>query len=350
MKIMISNDGPHAHFYIRLGWAKVFNELGHEVVFWDIERKPAFDAFDEFDPDIFIGQTYNLTKSVVKCISERPDMKVVMRASDWGDMQNEIDFKRFPVLVAREDEKTLVKELKEKTGKPDFVYNHYHDKWMSQTHNNWSSEGINVVSMLHGADVFDYIDSEFEDSLKSDVSFIGGYWDYKAKSIDKYLIPLCHPVGKYNVKIFGNQGWPVVQYLGFLPNESVKNVFRSATISPNISEPHSQEFGYDIIERPFKVLISKGFCISDYVQSMAEDVFKDGEVLYAKSPQDFLDLIDHYIKNPEEREEHIEKGYNCVLNNHTYFHRVSTIFENLDLEKEKMKCDRLAEFVLGDLK
>lgn len=42
--------------------------------------------------------------------------------------------------------------------------------------------------------------------------------------------------------------------------------------------------------------MSKGFCISDYVQSMAEDVFKDGEVLYAKSPQDFLDLIDHYIK------------------------------------------------------
>lgn len=126
------------------------------------------------------------------------------------------------LFLSLEKMKNISERAKRKTGKPDFVYNHYHDKWMSQTHNNWSSEGINVVSMLHGADVFDYIDSEFEDSLKSDVSFIGGYWDYKAKSIDKYLIPLCHPVGKYNVKIFGNQGWPVVQYLGFLPNESVK--------------------------------------------------------------------------------------------------------------------------------
>ena len=49
MKIMISSDGPHAHYHIRMAWAKVFSAMGYEVILWDIFKKPAFDAFDEFD-------------------------------------------------------------------------------------------------------------------------------------------------------------------------------------------------------------------------------------------------------------------------------------------------------------
>ena len=41
MKIMISNDGPHAHYYIRLGWAKVFQAIGHEVAIWDKALSPS---------------------------------------------------------------------------------------------------------------------------------------------------------------------------------------------------------------------------------------------------------------------------------------------------------------------
>ena len=47
MKIMISSDGPHAHYYIRMGWARVFNAMGHDVGVWDVHEVPAFDAFDE---------------------------------------------------------------------------------------------------------------------------------------------------------------------------------------------------------------------------------------------------------------------------------------------------------------
>ena len=90
---MISSDGPHAHYYIRLGWAKVFQAIGHEVILWDTNTKSAYDAFDEFEPDIFMGQTYNMTRSLFNCIKERPEMKVVMRASDWGDMSHTIDGK-----------------------------------------------------------------------------------------------------------------------------------------------------------------------------------------------------------------------------------------------------------------
>ena len=43
----------------------------------------AFDAFDLFEPDMFLGQAYNLTSDLIKCIYERPHLKVGLRAGDW---------------------------------------------------------------------------------------------------------------------------------------------------------------------------------------------------------------------------------------------------------------------------
>ena len=347
MKVMIASDGPHAHYYIRIGWAKVMQAMGHQCILWDIHSSPSFDAFDEFEPDIFIGQTYNLDRGVLQCIKERPHLKVVMRASDWGDVQDDIDLEQYPVLTARSDEIDLVGKLMQETGKPDFVYNHYHDKWILKTHNKWESIGVRPVSMLHAADIFEYSGGKELDFLKCDVSFIGGYWPYKARCLDPYLLRLCHPVGKYNIKIYGNQNWPVVQHLGRLDEKHVKDTFCSSTISPNISEPHSQDFGYDIIERPFKVLAAGGFCISDYVQSMAEDVFNNEEIVFAKTPDEFEDKIRYYLRHPEERLPYIKRGHASVLKNHTYFHRVSKIFTELGLSKEASQCMNLLNEAMG---
>tara|TARA_R110000824_G_scaffold298460_3_gene486677 strand:- start:282 stop:698 length:417 start_codon:yes stop_codon:yes gene_type:complete len=126
--------------------------------------------------------------------------------------------------------------------------------------------------------------------------------------------------------------------MGSIESDNVGALFASATVSPNISEPHSQDFGYDIIERPFKVLMSGGFCISDYVESMANDVFTNNEIVFAKTPEEFKTLIDFYIKNPNERAKHMEAGYNSMVQNHTYFDRIASILLELDLPSEAEKC------------
>tara|TARA_R110002020_G_scaffold18912_2_gene65303 strand:- start:614 stop:1660 length:1047 start_codon:yes stop_codon:yes gene_type:complete len=348
MKILISSDGPHAHYYIRMSWAKVFSAMGHDVQLWHKDEKPAFDIFDEFEPDLFMGQTYNLDNALFKCIKCRPHMKVVMRASDWGDIQKDIDLKKYPILVAQEKEKKLLERLKEETGKPDFVHNHYHENWIKHTHNKWKNIGIKPISLIHAADVFDFYLRPPIETLSCDIGFVGGYWPYKAVNLDKYLVSLCHPVGEYKIKIFGSSSWPVVQYLGRIAPENVGALFASATISPNISEPHSQDFGYDIIERPFKILMSGGFCISDYVESMANDVFTNDEIVFAKTVKEFKTLIDYYIKNPEKRLKHIQSGYESVVQNHTYFHRVSKILSELGMDTEANKCMEVMDNLFGE--
>ena len=44
------------------------------------------------------------------------------------------------------------------------------------------------------------------------------------------------------------------------------------------------------------------------------------------------------IKNPEKRIEHIQAGYNSVVQRHTYFHRVAKIFSELGMQSEADKC------------
>ena len=84
MKVMISSDGTHAHFFQRVAWKHAFNACGIEAELWDYKSVSAFDAFDMFEPDIFMGQSYNLDDATIKCIKERPHLKVGLRAGDWA--------------------------------------------------------------------------------------------------------------------------------------------------------------------------------------------------------------------------------------------------------------------------
>ncbi len=284
MKVMICSDGKHAHFFQRASWLNAFNECGIQAAFWDCKSTSAFDAFDSFEPDIFLGQSYNLDPATVKCIAERPHIKVGLRAGDWGDHEDSVDKSKYNILYCSRKEKDTLKRLKDETGKPDFVHIHYDEKAVKITHNHFESIGVKPVSLMMCADTSVYSGAIFDAVLECDIGFVGGYWPYKGLVIDKYLSPLLHPVGKYRVKIFGNQPWKAPQYCGLLGDLYVGNLFASAKICPNLSEPHAQEFGIDVNERIFKILYSGGFCVSDKVDSY--NMFGDGIVI-ANSPEDF---------------------------------------------------------------
>ena len=329
MKILIASDGVHAHYFQRLAWFNAFNSIGFTAALWDINKVSAFDAFDSFEPDIFMGQSYNLNEPLIKCIYERPHLKVALRAGDWGDHEQEVDKSMYNILYCTDREKKLLQKLKEETGKPNFVHIHYDNEAIKKTHNNFNSIGIDVVSLMMCADTTVYGNSKFDPTLKCDIGFVGGYWPHKGIVINNYLFPLLENVGKYKVKIFGNQPWPVNQYCGLIEDSDVKNLFRSATISPNLSEPHAQKFGIDVNERIFKVLYSGGFCVSDYVESY--NLFGDGIVM-AKNPEEFREKVDFYINNPDKLEPIRERGHIIVRDNHTGFHRIAEAMEGFGYE------------------
>lgn len=341
MKILCvyTDCGPS---YVRSGWGRVFAALGHEFIFWRPDRKPAFDVFGEFDPDIFIGTTYDLDRATAKCIRARPHMKVALYASAWGRMADEIPDEEYPITRVRLIEKKMLEELKKEAGRPDFVFSHVSDRYLDGLLGGWRDIGIEPAGILNAADTFAYMGGTSRQEFACDVAFVGGYWPYKARNLDRYLLPLCHPSASLRVKIFGNQPWPVAQYLGLLDDEDARDVFASATVCPNVSEPHSTDFvfGYDVVERPFKVAAAGGFCISDYVEGM-KDIFTNGEVPMFRDPKEFQEAVRFYAHHPEAREPMMSAARETVLARHTYFHRVAQMLELLGYTEEAERCLQL---------
>jgi len=183
------------------------------------------------------------------------------------------------------------------------------------------------------ADTAVYGGAQVDSRLTCDIGFVGGYWPYKGQVIDRYLTPLLYPTERYKTKIFGNQPWGVNQYCGLIDDHDVKNLFKSAKISPNLSEPHAQVYGIDVNERIFKILYAGGFCISDNVE--AYKMFGDGIVI-ADSPEDFAEKIDYYLENDGERITISHRGQQLVKENHTGFHRIATIMKEIGYEDESL--------------
>lgn len=336
MKILCNEFSNALHFIFE-GWRQVFLRTGHEWR-WLRKDEAPIDVFEEYKPDIYIGATYEVTRALAKALQASPQTKVIMKANNWGPLDKEIDQKVYPIGISDEKERAAISQLRDLAGKPDYVLNFYHLNRYPDTMGYWNTLGIDFIEGLPAADIFNYREVEAREELQCDVGFVGGYWPYKARNLDKYLLPLCYPVGKYNVKIFGNQPWPVPQYLGAASDKTVEALFASSTICPNISEPHANDFGFEINERVFKLAASKAFIINDKIDSLTADVFKNGELVVADDPEHFHDMVHQFIINPQLREPHIEACYNTVMENHTYCHRIANMWKKMGNEEEAAKC------------
>jgi len=328
MKILIKHEHNASH-YIYLGLLRAFAMSGHQCYFWNSETTPAFDMFNVVEPDMFIGQGYNLDRATIKCINLRPNIKVLLKVGCWGPVCQDVDTEKYPILLNTPEEIKNVEKIANAV-KNLVLFNYVHPNRKDYLMGSWGPIA-KTIGLLPAADIYECNDGEFDESLKCDLGFVGGYWPYKGQNLDKYIIPLCYPIGKYNIKIFGNQPWPVPQYMGKCSNKTTANLFKSATICPNVSEPHANVFGFEVNERVFKLAASRAFFISDPIASLTEDIFTNGEVVVAEGPEEYHSLIKDVLNDPDMRNNHIEECYNNVIKNHTYENRIEQIigsFEN----------------------
>lgn len=335
MKILCKKFS-NALFYIMEGCKDALCSAGNEWR-WLGQGEAVIEVFDRYKPDIFIGATYEMDRATIKAIYRHPEVKVVMKGNNWGDSDFAINHEEYPIGVVNEKEKVDVLTLKASCGKPDLVFNFYHKQRMEWTMGQWDREGITTFPLLPAANHFKYKPVEPDENLRCDIAFVGGYWRYKAINLDRYIVPLCYPVGKRNIKIFGNQHWPVPQYLGEARDETVLSLFSSALICPNVSEPHANKFGFEVNERIFKLAACKAFVISDKTASLTEDIFTKNELVVADNPHDFHGIIDMFLANPSLRDNYVEKLHKTVMESHTYVHRMRDMLTALGLQEEAGK-------------
>lgn len=334
MKILIINDSDAGPSHVRNGWRRVFEHLGHEVKMWATHKEPAFDAFAEFQPDIYIGTTYEpgLSSAVIKCLKRLPECRVALFASGWGDIVDNLDREKYPIVYVTEEEIGRVGELQE-TGQLKFVFIHATDEYLPGILGGWETIGAKPVGILNAADSFLFSGGRYRSELDCDAFFCGGYWPYKAQNLDPYILGL---PPQLSVRIHGRGHWPTARYFGAIDVETERDYFLSAKVCLNVSEPHSQAVGADTVERLFKAAYAGGFVVSDYIEE-AEKLFGDC-IHFCRTSKEFHETVEHFAQNPDERLSFIQKSSELFRREHTYFNRVQKMLMNLGFEEEAKRC------------
>jgi hypothetical protein len=329
-----------ASFFTRTAWKRVLESCGHEVVLWEPEKIAAHDIFNKVGQvDIAILNSYSVNRALYSIIRSRSDMKVALYGSCFGPICDDIDIKKYPIVVVGEEEKKWMAKLYDRIS---FIFLHCTPNSLEYTMSWWAGIGLKPVSIMNGADLFVYHNAQPEPKYMSAVGYCGGYWPYKGQRLNEFIVRYANEhVLDRNIKVFGFGDWGISQYLGSVNFGEDAKIFASSHINPSISEAHSIELFGDIIERNFKIPIANGFLISDNVKDL-EHVFHNKEVPTFSSYTEFHDLIEYYIlpENNLLRLGLMQRQKQVIWDNHTYFERVSDMLRNFG---ETLYADKVLE-------
>ena len=330
------NHNPGGSVPVRLGIMNALRAIGHECQWRVQEQKSIFDVLDETKYDVLIIPSYSLNDAILRRIKESPELTVVLVGSNYGPLDNEIDSEKYPILKITEEEKVLVSKLKEVSPKSNIVVCNYTGRYLEDCMSNWRSLGFEPKCLMNAADTFTYIGGQVKDHYMCDISMISGKWGYKSRNLDKFFLPLCHPVGKFNIKVWG-WGWELVpQYLGQIDEGEVKHVFASTKITINIHEPHSTVYGIEATERMYKAIVGGSLVVSDYVKTIEDDICP--ELPMAKTLEELEGLVKDYLMDEDKRTTILTSLQRHILQHHTYLDRVADLFGYLGLNEEKVRA------------
>tara|TARA_R110000751_G_scaffold23590_7_gene65194 strand:+ start:3213 stop:4160 length:948 start_codon:yes stop_codon:yes gene_type:complete len=314
MKILICHRPGGAWGYITDGFVNAFRSKGYEVQRWDGDT----DSWFLFKPDLYIGCSGHK-----QSIPDDNFAKIAIHVNPYGP------FDLGPINESPGNIDWTVNKS------PDAVFGYGQES----DRNLWSywleRHGIPWVPMPTAADKALFYCREL-DNKQHDIVYLGGRWEYKAKTIDKFLLPVLQS-SEFDCKVHGWGDWPDGVCSGFLAEDSAGSFLNSGKIGPCISEMHTHKYSIDIPERAFKVALSGSLVIHDPVPSL-KNLFSSAIV--AKNADDYFDLCKYYLEHDDERLEIVAQQQKEVLDNHTYHHRLSVLLATLGFDEESKEMLR----------
>lgn len=192
---------------------------------------------------------------------------------------------------------------------------------------NWQEDGFRFEFIRLAADPYYYYpDPAPRKYGHIRMAYVGGYWPDKAQSFDAYLRPF-----EDILLPFGYSKWPYKHYGGKLDMAEERQLYSSAGLIPLITHPSGWDMA-EITERYFKAPACKAFCIADQ-NSGLRDVFNEDEMLQAKNPKHFADLVSDYLKGKIDTEYWKNKAFEAVTDRHLYKHRALQIKNAIEKNK-----------------
>jgi len=309
MKILFTHRPGGAYAFISDGWMNACRAAGFTVARWD----GAESSWNAYDPDIYVGCSGHRQP-----IPAERRAKVAIHCNPFGPRD----------LGPINESQNAIAWTNVQRPAAVFGYGHELDRVYWE---HWTTKlGIPWVPMPNAGDSTIY--KKVDDNDRYDIVYLGGRWDYKAKNIDKYLLPILkrtNSVGcTYSYKVCGWGGWPSDIPNSRLPETPGADValYGSGTIAPCVSEPHTSVYGIDLPERVFKAALCGCLTIHDFVPGFAERFMPS--VIVAKDEHEYATLIEEWQHRRDMRDR-AELQRREVLNGHTYFHRMAGLLNAL---------------------
>jgi spore maturation protein CgeB len=179
---------------------------------------------------------------------------------------------------------------------------------------------------------------DYDSRFNADVSYVGSALPEKREFFKNYVYPLNK---EYDLRIYG-QDWTKWdralswvqrggQYFNIKPLAKIRKpklaledearIYASSVVSINVHEEYQRKYGGDCNERTFKIPLCGGFEVVDNVACIKHYFVSGKELIIAENPGEWVEMVRHYLKYPEERQPIIESGKQRVLRDHTYHNR-----------------------------
>jgi len=309
MKILVCRRPQGAFGYITDGWINALRHAGFKVARWDGDKP----SWTKFAPDLYLGCSGHRQKIPQKA---RDRCKVAIHVNPYGTSLPGIDETKDAIDWTLSQSPDVV-----------FGYGFERDRHYWST---WDAYGIPWVPMACGGDATKYSPLAGSHN-KFDIVYLGGRWQYKAKRLDQFLIPMLESTRRtYCVRGWGE--WPNDMCDGGLEEKDAEAFLASGKVGPCISEPHTGKSGIDIPERVFKVILSGLVAIHDPVPGILKEL---PNLIVTHSPIEFANKVEEVLHlSPGERKILTESQFADVVGNHTYHHRLASLLKHLRFTAE----------------
>lgn len=174
-----------------------------------------------------------------------------------------------------------------------------------------------------------------EEAYSHDIIFVGNNYNrHTCRVIGREIVLIPVIEHGYDVKIYGNDWWlnPFFGYTleekhygGYLAYENLPAAYSSSKI---VLGMHSVDSSKTMMSmRTFEVLGCGAFYLTQWTPAI-ENLFENHKhLVWTKSAQETVALVDYYLSHDKEREEIARQGQEFVYQNHTYLHRADVVLQ-----------------------
>jgi hypothetical protein len=339
-----SLDSIYANRTIYHGFKNAIIDMGHE--FCPLTANDNLShTLENYRPDIFITSSnpyyrkyldYNLIKSY-----RNEGLFVLVKLDFWNSPMSGIRINEAGSLSRDRFARELIS-----SGLMGDAFFHVIEPGDEAMHGFYEGTGFSYHTIPLAADR-SLLGAKVSEHFLADISYVGSNLPEKRIFFKNSVYPLRQT---YDLKIYG-QDWDRVdwvmgwfqrfgQYFNLKSLASIRkpklalmdeaSIYASSLISINVHEKFQRELGGDCNERTFKIPLCGGFEVVDNVACIKKYFIPGVEMIIAENDQNWVDMVHHYLKNPEERMPIIQAGKQRVLRDHTYHQRVEQIIRIME--------------------